>query len=346
MPFAGVGFWTVWSQFFPGNKAPLTENTIPSQKGRVFIVTGGSSGLGYELSKILYRAGGRVYILSRTKANVDKAIESIEKSATSKDGDEPGVLRSIHLDLEDLTSVRDAALEFLRREERLDVLFNNAGVTSIPAGTKTKQDIEYHIGVNVVGHVLLEALLRPVLSQTAKTAAKDTVRVIWSASILVELGSSRGGVRVETLDKPGSDIGELYAASKVGSWFVASEITRRFGRDTGVVQVAGNPGNYVTNVWRTTPGFIYYPFRLVLRNPVYGAYTYLWMALAEEVTMDDAMSGKYATCNGRWHPGQRDDLLLALRGKDEGGTGQASAFYEWCHSKITPCRSTARLGGC
>jgi NAD(P)-dependent dehydrogenase (short-subunit alcohol dehydrogenase family) len=336
MPFAGVGFWTVWAQFFPGSSAPLTENTIPSQKGKVFIVTGGSSGLGYELSRILYGAGATVYILSRTKANIDKAILAIEKSFVSRDGEEFGTLRSIHLDFEDLTSVRDAAKEFLEREARLDVLVNNAGVTSIPAGTKTKQGIEYHIGVNVVGHVLLETLLRPILSQTAKAAAKDTVRVIWSASVLVELGSKKGGIRVETLDNPGSDISELYAASKVGSWFMASEITRRYGRHSGVVNIGGNPGNYVTNIWRTTPGFIYYPFRLVLRNPIYGAYTYLWMALSDEVTMDDAMSGRYATCNGRWHPGQRDDLLLALRGEDEGGTGQASAFYDWCHSKITP----------
>jgi hypothetical protein len=54
------------------------------------------------------------------------------------------------------------------------------------------------------------------------------------------------------------------------------------------------------------------------------------MGFSESVTLDDAVAGRYATCDGRWHPGQREDLLLALRRKEEGGSGRAAEFYDWC----------------
>ena len=69
---------SIWTQFFPPrNGAPLTEANLPSQAGKVFIVTGGSSGLGYELSRILYGAGGKVYMLTRSKEHADDAAARI-----------------------------------------------------------------------------------------------------------------------------------------------------------------------------------------------------------------------------------------------------------------------------
>lgn len=67
----------LWTQFFPP-RGPLTESNLPSQSGKVFIVTGGSSGLGFQLLRILYGAGGKVYILTRSKENVDAAIARIK----------------------------------------------------------------------------------------------------------------------------------------------------------------------------------------------------------------------------------------------------------------------------
>jgi NAD(P)-dependent dehydrogenase (short-subunit alcohol dehydrogenase family) len=69
----GVAF----SQMFP--PAPtLTEENLPSQKGKVFIVTGGYSGIEYELSKILYQAGGKIYLAGHTESTALKAIEEIK----------------------------------------------------------------------------------------------------------------------------------------------------------------------------------------------------------------------------------------------------------------------------
>lgn len=331
----GVGLKTIWTQFFPPGNPPVTEKSVPDLAGRVFIVTGGSSGIGYELSKILYGAGGKVYMLSRTKSNIEEAIKKIQSEVQATEDKAVGSLEYIHMDLEDLASVQAAAKEFVSKESRIDVLFNNAGVAHHPH-RKTKQGIEIHLGINSVGHFLLTKLLLPLLTITAKSCPPNSIRVVWPASIMCETTAPKGGVLVDQLDNLAPNTDENYAAAKTANWYAASEFAKRIGRDTGVVNIAGNPGSYVTNTWRTTPWFLYYPFLPLLRKPVHGAYTYLWMAFSGDVDMDEAVAGRYGTCDGRWHPGQREDLLLGLKTKEDGGTGQAKAFFDWCETKIAP----------
>lgn len=116
---------TIWAQYFPP-KGPLTEANLPSQAGKVFIVTGGSNGLGYELSRQLYGAGGKVYILTRSKERTETAIAKIKAHYEVQDaGKQRGNLEFVQMDLMDFKSVKAAAEEFLAREGptgRLDVL--------------------------------------------------------------------------------------------------------------------------------------------------------------------------------------------------------------------------------
>ncbi|KAF1972851.1 NAD(P)-binding protein [Bimuria novae-zelandiae CBS 107.79] len=160
------------------DSASITEDILASQKGKVFIATGGSSGIGFELSKMSYAAGAKVYILSRTQSNVESAIKQIEEAHKTTPKDRLCSLNFILLDLADLEC-----------ESRLDVLYCNARLAAVPGGRKTQKGLRLHLGVNCVAHVLLETLLFSVLTATAKTSPKDSVRVVWAASILVELGS-------------------------------------------------------------------------------------------------------------------------------------------------------------
>lgn len=71
----------------------------------------------------------------------------------------------------------------------------------------------------------------------------------------------------------------------------------------------------------------------VWRDQVHGAETYLFAAFGEEVTFEDAVTGYFVIPDGRWHPGQRKDLLLAIRGTEEGGSGRAGDIHEWCEAR-------------
>ena len=113
-----------FSQLFPP-KPTLTEANLPSQKGKVFIVTGGASGVGFELCAILYQAGGKVYLVGRSEAKAQFAISKIKALFPTSPGEL--VFLSVHLD--DLTTIEPAVEAFTAKESKLNVLFNNAGVS-------------------------------------------------------------------------------------------------------------------------------------------------------------------------------------------------------------------------
>lgn len=195
-----VPFRTLWTQWFPP-AGPLTENNLPAQTGKVFIVTGGASGLGYVLSRILYGSGGKVYILARSRERVDQAIANIKSFYEKKGHDNQlGAVEFIPMDLMDFNSVKSAALEFLDREGpdgRLDVLFNNAGTGGRKNAPKGAQGQEYHMTTNTLGSFVLTQHLLPILSRTATRSLPGTVRVVWAASILVEMGAPPSGIHKE-----------------------------------------------------------------------------------------------------------------------------------------------------
>ena len=103
----------------------FSEKDIPDLTGYVIIVTGGNSGIGYETAYHLALAGARVYISSRSQARVDEAVKAMRERA-GRELD----LRFLQVDLQDLRSVKKAAEGFGEREGRLDVLLNNAGVST------------------------------------------------------------------------------------------------------------------------------------------------------------------------------------------------------------------------
>jgi NAD(P)-dependent dehydrogenase (short-subunit alcohol dehydrogenase family) len=331
---------SILTQFFPPrDSAPLTEANVPSQAGRVFVVTGGSSGLGFELSRILYSAGGKVYLLTRTQKNAEEAIAKIKARYDGTAGAR-GSLEFIHMDQADLTSIHAAADEFLSKESRLDGLFNNAGTGALKNAPRTKQGNEYHFATNALGPFVLTRRLSQLLADTASKQPASSVRVIWAASLLVDTSSPKDGIRTEVLrgQDPKVHENELYSSSKTACWFLASEFAKRSASD-GVVHLAVNPGNYITNIWRHTPVFLYYLLWPILRDPVQGAETYLWASLSEDVKVEDGVAGRYGIPVGRWHPGQRKDLVLALKNKEDGGSGKAIELFEWCLEREEDARS-------
>lgn len=143
----------------------------------------------------------------------------------------------LHLDLDDLTTIKTSAEEFLSKEEKLNVLWNNAGVMFPPQGSKTKQSYELQLGTNCVAPFLFTKLLTPVLISTARLEPPGTVRVVWISSSAAEGFSPKYGVDIGNLEyKSDKSAAHKYGVSKAGNVLHAKEFARRFGGD-GVISV-------------------------------------------------------------------------------------------------------------
>lgn len=228
--------------------------------------------------------------MARSKDKTAKAIESIKAACPNS----RGVLTYIPLDLADLSSVKDSVQAFLQRESQLHVLFNNAGVGYPEAGSKTKQGYELQLGVNCIGCFALTKQLTPTLVSTAKTAPRDSVRVVWASSTAAEATkASDFQSNVESIDQQSVVTG--YFVSKLGNYFYATEFAARHRAD-GIVSVPLNPGNLDSDFWRTQGRLVSFILRkLVLYPAVYGAYTNLYAGFSPTVTLQE--SGKFGKSN-------------------------------------------------
>ena len=117
---------------------------IPDLTGRRALVTGATSGLGYETALELLRHGADVLVAARNPAKAARASTDLAQAS----GREPTV---VELDLADLTSVEKAADQVSKSYDKLDLLVNNAGVMA-PPYRQTADGFELQIGTNHLGH--------------------------------------------------------------------------------------------------------------------------------------------------------------------------------------------------
>jgi retinol dehydrogenase-12 len=204
---------------------------------QVFLITGSSSGIGKELAQILYSKDARVYVAARSKDKANTAIEAIKVAVPKSKGS----LIFLHLDLDDLTTVKKSANEFLSKESRLDVLWNNAGVMIPPQGSKTMQGYELQLGTNCVAPFLFTKFITPILQQTAKIAPSGSVRVVWTSSAATELLAPKNGVNLSNLDyKVDQSQSHKYGVSKAGNFYHATEYAKRYKTD-GIISMVRSP---------------------------------------------------------------------------------------------------------
>jgi NAD(P)-dependent dehydrogenase (short-subunit alcohol dehydrogenase family) len=310
------------TQYWPP-KPTFTEKHCPSQTGKIFIVTGGNQGVGFELIKILYSKGATIYMASRSQSKAESAIQDI----ASSDPSSASHLKFLHLDLNDLHSVRAAAKKFQEQEEKLDVLWNNAGLGGVPIGTKTNQGIEGNIGVNVIGPLLFTELLIPQLLSAAASAPTASVRVVWTSSWMMEGRAPKGGYNLKELESGGSKDSHVnYSVSKACNWFMSHEMGRRYGKD-GIVSVCQNPGNLNTRIYDTQPAWMMFFGKRILHPQKLGAYTELFAGLSEVIT--EKHQGAYIIPWGRIQEvNPRKDIFEAIQ------KGKGEELWDWCWGKI------------
>jgi len=310
------------SFFIP--EPPITEQNCPDQTGRVHIVTGGYTGCGLELAKILYAANATVYVAGRSSEKGSKAMIEIRDNARTSNGK----VDFLQVDLSDLRSIKPAVDDFRKKESTLHVLTNNAGVMQPPAGSCDAQGLDLQFGTNLAGPHLLTKLLYPVLKETAAKSAPGSVRVTWAGSLAVDLSSYKpGGLDLDDEGQPREkDIYTNYGQTKAGNLYLAQVYAKRSSKADGVVQCCWNPGNLQTELQRHMPWWQSSAIAMILYPPRFGAYTELYSAVSPDLVPRD--SAYYIVPWGR--EGQfRSDIAQALRSEDEGGTGKADLLYQW-----------------
>ncbi|KAE8340681.1 hypothetical protein BDV24DRAFT_164157 [Aspergillus arachidicola] len=305
-----------WSNIFPPVPT-LTEKNLPDQSGKVFIVTGASGGIGKQLTSILHQHNAKVYIAARSQAKAEAAIAEIQQANPHSTGE----LVYLHLDLGDLASIRNSVDEFLRKESRLHVLWNNAGVMVPPAGSKTVQGYELQLGTNNLGHFLFTKLLYPVLKHTADLSAPGTVRVVWVSSSVAEMAPTPAIDFSNMNYQRDEGAWTKYARSKAGNVLHASEFARRVKGD-GIISLSLNPGNFVTNLQQSMPRWQVALFSLIAHDPKYGAYTELFAGLQPDITQNK--SGSWVAPFGRF-VSIREDLLDPSLGE---------RYWDWTEDQV------------
>ncbi|KAF4586967.1 hypothetical protein EYR40_010985 [Pleurotus pulmonarius] len=151
---------------------PVTD--LPSMKGKVVIVTGSSSGIGFATLQHLSRMGAKVYMAVPDEQQTKAALERVEK-----EGREPGLGEVIwhELDLKDPRTAKASAERFLEREARLDLLVNNAALISDRGKPSLNPDgIQDNMAINYLGPFVFTQMLLSLLERTA--ADGTDVRIV------------------------------------------------------------------------------------------------------------------------------------------------------------------------
>jgi NAD(P)-dependent dehydrogenase (short-subunit alcohol dehydrogenase family) len=179
---------------------------------------------------MLYAKDAKVYIAARSEAKAQKTIDEIKALHPASAGE----LVFLKLDLSDLTTIKASAKEFLAKESRLDVLWNNAGVMVPPQGSKTVQGYELQVGTNNIAPFLFTQLLQPVLLATAQIGE---ARVVWVSSSAGYIGLPKPIIDFNNMDyKREEGIWTKYGRSKAGNILHCVESARRSDKaKTGIL---------------------------------------------------------------------------------------------------------------
>jgi NAD(P)-dependent dehydrogenase (short-subunit alcohol dehydrogenase family) len=218
--------------------AHWTFADIPEQSGRVAIVTGANTGIGFETARMLAQKGARVVLACRS---AEKGEAAARRIMAERPG---GGAEFAPLDLADLDSVAAFASAFTRAEPRLDLLVNNAGVMVPPLG-RTRQGFELQLGTNHLGHFALAARLLPLLERTP--GARLTVVSSTAQNI--------GRIDFDDLnwERRRYSAWAAYGQSKLANMMFALELHRRLARSGSPVRAnAAHPGWTATDLQRTS----------------------------------------------------------------------------------------------
>jgi NAD(P)-dependent dehydrogenase (short-subunit alcohol dehydrogenase family) len=273
------------------------QEDIPSLIGKTAIVTGGDNGIGYYTSLALAKAGAKVILTGLTHDHGVKAEAEINAAAATAGG------RAIfhHVDQGDLQSVNAWAKSIVDKEDRLDILINNAGLGQTEHAL-TKDGLESKYAVNNLAHFVITLRLLPLLEKTAAISPPYSVRIVIQSSEMHRFApGDTTFASVDEINEP-RDPAREYSRSKLGLIFFAKELVKRKLSDSTIVVTSVHPGTVDTDLqgtWGATygvPGQVAESaMRAVGKSAAEGAEPCLWLATTTEITENNFIhyQGKY-----------------------------------------------------
>lgn len=218
------------------NKQSTTDEVIAGidLSGKVAIVTGASSGLGLETSRVLAGAGAHVVMVARNAEKLSAAVASIRSNQSDAQ------LSEQLMDLDDLVSVRKAVTELQEKFPTIDILIANAGVMACPY-SETTQGLECQFGTNHIGHFLFVCQLVPQLQQSQ---AARVVILSSAAHRFASMDISDPNYKTRTYDK-----WNAYGQSKTANALFALELNKRLA-NSNITAFSVHPGMIMTELGR------------------------------------------------------------------------------------------------
>lgn len=279
--------------------------------GKVIVITGATSGIGFETAKALSVTGATLLLTAREKKKGETTLAEIL---------DPGRVSVVEMDNCSFASVRAAAADILDKSNgQVNILINNAGVMGIEELKLTEDGHEIHFETNHLSHFLLFQLLKPALLASSTPGFNSrVVNVASSAHRISDLNESDN----YSFQKGGYNATSAYGHSKLANIYMANELDRRYGHK-GLHATSLHPGAIWTNLPRhldssvtdqmmSNEGFV-----KIVKSSEQGAATTVIAAVGKEW---ESKGGKYL-----------DNCDVAERGPDDRdlfGSGYVLQTYD------------------
>lgn len=221
-----------------------TPEHLGPQAGKTFVITGANAGAGFQAARILLAKNAKVIMLNRS---AEKSADAVK---TLKDEFGAGAdVSFIRMDLAELASVREAAVELLKRAPKIDALICNAAIAQVPTQKFTKDGFESQLGTNHYGHFVLCGMLFDRLEQSKG-------RIVVVASLGYKLGIRSIQFDDINWDKNYS-ANPVYSQSKLAQMMFAYELQDKVKAANKNVSIyVCHPGASATSLISTSGGLL------------------------------------------------------------------------------------------
>ena len=222
-------------------KQGWTPERIGDLSGKTFVITGTTSGTGFEAARILLSKGAKVVMLNRNSKKSEATTNTLREAL----GNNIDVL-NIRMDLAEQASVRNAAAEVLEKVSRIDALICNAAIAQVPTQKLTVDGFESQLGVNYYGHFTLQGILFPLIE-------KSKGRIVTVGSMGYDMGIKTIKFDDMNWDK-NYKANDAYSQSKLAQIMSIYELQDRLNKAgrTDVKAYACHPGSSRTSLIDTS----------------------------------------------------------------------------------------------